>query len=155
MCGRLPSLWSNSFCPVDHSKIIAHTKHLLLTLHKPFRRTLWCLNPLTIRSFLAVLLYGMSHLIAERSMRPLALFLLTCSVVSVLNLTTMPYSAFAQSFTTKDSVIQQIWKEGIEHSQVYQLSQVMMDSIGPRLTGSPAMAGANDWAVAKYTECHI
>lgn len=88
-------------------------------------------------------------------MRPLALFLLTCSVVSVLNLTTMPYSAFAQSFTTKDSVIQQIWKEGIEHSQVYQLSQVMMDSIGPRLTGSPAMAGANDWAVAKYTEWGI
>ena len=30
-----------------------------------------------------------------------------------------------------------------------------MDSIGPRLTGSPAMAGANDWAVARYAEWGI
>ena len=63
--------------------------------------------------------------------------------------------AAAQSFPSDDPVIRQIWEEGVERSQVYELAQVMMDSIGPRLTGSPAMAGANDWALAKYAEWGI
>ena len=61
----------------------------------------------------------------------------------------------AQSFPSDDPVIRAIWEEGVERSQVYELGQVMMDSIGPRLTGSPAMAGANDWALAKYAEWGI
>ncbi len=64
-------------------------------------------------------------------------------------------AAAAQSFPSDDPVIRAIWEEGVERSQVYQLGQVMMDSIGPRLTGSPAMAGANDWAVARYAEWGI
>ena len=36
-----------------------------------------------------------------------------------------------------------------------ELGQVMMDVIGPRLTGSPGMAAANDWAVAKFEEWGI
>lgn len=63
--------------------------------------------------------------------------------------------AAAQSFPSDDPVIRAIWEEGVERSQVYELGQVMMDSIGPRLTGSPAMAGANDWALAKYAEWGI
>ena len=63
--------------------------------------------------------------------------------------------AAAQSFPSDDPVIRAIWEEGVERSQVYRLGQVMMDSIGPRLTGSPAMAGANDWAVARYAEWGI
>ena len=63
--------------------------------------------------------------------------------------------AAAQSFPSDDPAIRAIWEEGVERSQVYQLGQVMMDSIGPRLTGSPAMAGANDWALAKYAEWGI
>ncbi|MDE2980928.1 MAG: M20/M25/M40 family metallo-hydrolase [Gemmatimonadota bacterium] len=63
--------------------------------------------------------------------------------------------AAAQSFPSDDPVIRAIWEEGVERSQVYELAQVMMDSIGPRLTGSPAMAGANDWALAKYAEWGI
>ena len=61
----------------------------------------------------------------------------------------------AQSFPSDDPVIRAIWEEGIDRSQVYELGQTMMDSIGPRLTGSPAMAGANDWALAKYAEWGI
>ncbi|WP_419942973.1 M28 family peptidase [Candidatus Palauibacter sp.] len=64
-------------------------------------------------------------------------------------------AAAAQSFPSDDPVIRAIWEEGVERSQVYALGQVMMDSIGPRLTGSPAMAGANDWALAKYAEWGI
>lgn len=63
--------------------------------------------------------------------------------------------AAAQSFPTDDPVIRAIWEEGVERSQVYELGQVMMDSIGPRLTGSPGMALATDWAVAKFAEWGI
>ncbi|MXX56134.1 MAG: peptidase M28, partial [Gemmatimonadetes bacterium] len=64
-------------------------------------------------------------------------------------------AAAAQSYPSDDPVIRAIWEEGVERSQVHELGQVMMDSIGPRLTGSPAMAGANDWALAKYAEWGI
>src|SRR5262245_18164859 len=57
----------------------------------------------------------------------------------------------AQSFPSDDPVIRGIWNEGMQRSETYRLAQVMMDSIGPRLTGSPAMLSANDWAVATYT----
>ena len=61
----------------------------------------------------------------------------------------------APSFPSDDPVIRAIWEEGVERSQVMELGRVMMDVIGPRLTGSPAMARANDWAVAKFEEWGI
>ena len=57
----------------------------------------------------------------------------------------------AQTFPTGDSVIKRMWAEGMtEKSQAYRLSQVLLDSIGPRLTGSPIHHGAMDWAVKMY-----
>lgn len=35
--------------------------------------------------------------------------------------------------------------EGFKHSRVMQYASALFDDIGPRLTGSPAMARANDW----------
>jgi carboxypeptidase Q len=61
-----------------------------------------------------------------------------------------PRPAGAQSFTTTDSVIRRIWQEGMERSQTEPLAQVLMDSIGPRLAGSPGMAAAADWLVRTY-----
>jgi len=58
--------------------------------------------------------------------------------------------AAAQTFPTDDPIIKQIWEEGMNNSQTYPLAQVLMDSIGPRLTGSPGQQAAHDWAVAKY-----
>ncbi len=58
----------------------------------------------------------------------------------------------AQTLPSDDPVIQAIWEEGMERSEVMALSHVMMDVIGPRLTGSPAMSRANDWAVEKFEE---
>ncbi len=58
--------------------------------------------------------------------------------------------AAAQSFPTDNPVIQRIWEEGMQNSQTYPLMQALLDSIGPRLTGSPGQKAANDWAVAKY-----
>ena len=64
-------------------------------------------------------------------------------------------AAAAPSFPSDDPVIRAIWEEGVERSRVLELGRVMMDVIGPRLTGSPAMARANDWAVEKYKEWGI
>ncbi|MEP6616780.1 MAG: M20/M25/M40 family metallo-hydrolase [Ginsengibacter sp.] len=51
----------------------------------------------------------------------------------------------------KDSVIAaQIVKEENDNSQLTKLGHELFDYIGPRLTGSPQMKQANDWAVAKY-----
>src|SRR5580692_13009088 len=50
-----------------------------------------------------------------------------------------------------DAIVQQIYDEGMHHSQAASLAQVLMDSIGPRLTGSPANRAANDWLVRTYT----
>ena len=57
----------------------------------------------------------------------------------------------AQTFPTDDPVIRQIWDLGMtEQSMVEPLAQVLMDSIGPRLTGSPAKYAANDWVSGMY-----
>lgn len=56
----------------------------------------------------------------------------------------------AQTFPVDDSVLRRMWQEGIESSQAYRLSQVMLDSLGPRLTGSPGQKAAQDWTVATY-----
>ncbi|HEY0671067.1 MAG TPA: M28 family peptidase, partial [Longimicrobiales bacterium] len=49
-------------------------------------------------------------------------------------------------------IIEQIRAEGLERSQIDPLAQHLLDVIGPRLTGSPAMKQANDWTAAKLRE---
>jgi hypothetical protein len=49
-----------------------------------------------------------------------------------------------------DRVIAAMWAEGTERSQAAALAQVMTDSLGPRLTGSPGMMAASDWAISMY-----
>ena len=61
---------------------------------------------------------------------------------------TLPLSASAP---TGDAVIQRIYEEGMQRSQADALAQTLMDSIGPRLTGSPAHRAANAWLVRTYT----
>ena len=61
-----------------------------------------------------------------------------------------PFLADAQQFSTDDPVIRRIWVEGMERSQVPILSQVLTDSIGPRLTGSPGSEAASEWVVSMY-----
>jgi len=62
--------------------------------------------------------------------------------------------SFSQS-TKSDSVLQKISIEGMEKSQLYPLAQKLLDSIGPRLTGTAQQRKANDWAVAMYTSWGI
>lgn len=56
----------------------------------------------------------------------------------------------AQGFTTSDPVVHAIWEEGTQRSQVGTLAQTLVDSIGPRLTGSPGMDASQRWLVSKY-----
>jgi hypothetical protein len=58
-----------------------------------------------------------------------------------------PAVGSAQSFATEDPVLRAIWSEAINRSQLESLAQALLDSIGPRLTGSPGMERAQDWAV--------
>lgn len=69
-------------------------------------------------------------------------------------------AAFAQEMPTlgaptNDPVIKRIYEEGMQNSQAFRLAQVLMDSIGPRLTGSPANRSANDWLLKTYTSWGI
>lgn len=67
-----------------------------------------------------------------------------------LALTLPTTAAVAQNLPTDDPVIAHMWAQGMDSSQVYPLAQALLDSIGPRLTGSPGQDAAHDWAVATY-----
>ena len=56
-------------------------------------------------------------------------------------------SAEAQGLATEDVVLEEIWAEARDNSQFMSLSQALLDSLGPRLTGSSSMEHAQDWAV--------
>src|SRR6478672_3032202 len=72
------------------------------------------------------------------------------SVISTMLVLGATAQAAAQTYTTGDQTIRQIWAEGMNSSQAYKLAQVLSDSIGPRLTGSPGIKRGNDWLVATY-----
>ena len=57
----------------------------------------------------------------------------------------------AQTFPTNDATLRRIWEVGTRQSQVYPLMQVLLDSIGPRLTGTPEHRAGNEWLVRTYT----
>jgi hypothetical protein len=49
------------------------------------------------------------------------------------------------------TMYQRIREEGLEHSRVMEYASALADGIGPRLTGSPNMAKANDWTKDQLT----
>jgi len=61
----------------------------------------------------------------------------------------LPAVAAAQTGTT-DPVLQRMWHLGMDSSHTWDLSQVLFDSIGPRLTGTPQGTQASDWVMKTY-----
>jgi len=59
--------------------------------------------------------------------------------------------AVAQTFATEDPVLQRMWQLGMVESQAAKLAQTLLDSIGGRLTGTPALNAGHDWLVRMYT----
>ena len=83
----------------------------------------------------------------KRSIVALVVLSSTAAVSAELN---------AQTFPTADPVIRRMWAEGMaEGSQAYRLAQALLDSIGPRLTGSPAHRSAIDWTLRTYASWGI
>jgi carboxypeptidase Q len=79
------------------------------------------------------------------------------SAVVVLGSLALPAALLAQrgqprgpSFPSDDPVIKRMYAEGMESSQLWPLAQALLDSVGPRLTGSPGHRAGNDWLVSKY-----
>ena len=62
---------------------------------------------------------------------------------------TLLSAASAQERVDLDMVTR-IRQEGFHRSKVMDLASELMDGIGPRVTGSPNMKAANDWARAKF-----
>lgn len=58
--------------------------------------------------------------------------------------------AAAQQYPSPDPVIRAIWNEGMDNSQLPGLAQALLDSVGPRLTGTPGMRAGNDWLMKTY-----
>lgn len=52
--------------------------------------------------------------------------------------------------TIPDPTLRAIWTEGMDRSQVGRLAQVLLDSLGPRLTGTPQIEAASNWVMATY-----
>jgi hypothetical protein len=69
---------------------------------------------------------------------------------ALLALLTLPSLGHGQAWSTADPTIRKLYDEGMNRSQAGKLIQVLSDSIGPRLTGSPGMKRGNDWLVATY-----
>ncbi|MGW8283162.1 MAG: M20/M25/M40 family metallo-hydrolase [Gemmatimonadota bacterium] len=59
-----------------------------------------------------------------------------------------PGPVMAQTLAVDDPVLRGIWAEGMESSEAWEIGQALLDSIGPRLTGTPDADRANEWAVA-------
>ena len=73
-----------------------------------------------------------------------------CLCLAVLSLCLPERSATAQSLPTNDPVLRRIWSIGMDSSQTWSLAQALLDSVGPRLTGTPGQKAGNEWLLSKY-----
>ena len=59
---------------------------------------------------------------------------------------------YTRTTPPSDPLVQQIWDEGMQRSQIADLAQVLNDSIGPRLINSDRYLLGQDWLIKKYAE---
>jgi hypothetical protein len=58
--------------------------------------------------------------------------------------------AILSAQSVSDPVLRRMWTLGMDSSHVWDLSQTLFDSIGPRLTGTPQGVEASDWVIKHY-----
>lgn len=56
----------------------------------------------------------------------------------------------AQTFPTDNAALRHIWALGMDSSRTEPLAQVLLDSVGPRLSGTAGQKSGNDWLVRTY-----
>ncbi|MEO5824478.1 MAG: M28 family peptidase [Gemmatimonadales bacterium] len=64
-------------------------------------------------------------------------------------------ASYVRKTAPTDPVIQRMYAEGMARGQAGTLAQVLFDSIGPRLTGSPGYHRAADWMTKMYSSWGI
>ena len=74
----------------------------------------------------------------------------TTSIVIAACLLVAPAARAQDTPPSNDPVLEAIWREGTEQSRVAGLAQVLLDSLGPRLTGSPGSEAAANWVIDSY-----
>jgi hypothetical protein len=80
----------------------------------------------------------------------------TVARLALIATLSVPAALGAQTFPTDDPVIKRMWTEGMaEGSQTYRLAQALLDSIGPRLTGTAGHRNAMEWALRMYASWGI
>ena len=72
------------------------------------------------------------------------------TVLLSVSLSALPAQSLSEKLDYK--TIEQIRDEGLNHSQVMDHISWLSDVYGPRLTGSPAIMQASDWALKKFNE---
>jgi carboxypeptidase Q len=60
-----------------------------------------------------------------------------------------------RGFPSDDPVLRNLWTEGMERSQAMALIQVLSDSIGPRLVGTPNSLAGQEWIRGVYAKWGI
>ena len=74
-------------------------------------------------------------------------------LLSLVLATALPLGA--QTLPNNDPVLRRIWQLGMDSSQTWPLSQALLDSVGPRLTGSPGMRSGQQWLLNRYAQFGI
>ena len=75
----------------------------------------------------------------------------TAIVMLLLQCVLLQNTAFAQTAQTATDINAQIRKEAMENSQIMRTIHYFSDVYGPRLTGSPNLKSAGEWAVKQMT----
>ena len=113
----------------------------------PHRRNIQRSSP--VRLLFSFLPFPMIPLPLLRHL-PRAGTIATLATLAASPIATTPLAAQKTQFPTSDATIQRIWRIGMDSSQVYRLGQALLDSVGPRLTGSPGLLAASNWAINQY-----
>ena len=77
------------------------------------------------------------------------------SALAVATSLSAPQALLGQTLATDDPILEEIWDRATNDSHIEGLAQVLMDSIGPRLTGAPGIDRGHDWLVERYQEWGI
>jgi hypothetical protein len=80
---------------------------------------------------------------------------LFATATTILALVVPFRGAAAQSFPTDDPVLKRIWAIGMDSSRTMELATALLDSVGPRLAGSPGQRRAQDWLLKTYASWGI
>jgi len=76
-------------------------------------------------------------------------------LTAILLLASAPLALAAQAFPTTQPVLQRIWTLGMDSSWTEPLAQALLDSVGPRLSGTAGQKSGNDWLVRTYRDWGI